>query len=656
MRHAMGLMAAFVPVALLKAATPYQGITGVMEVLLGVVMVPVFSQLIQMAMNRERALPSEDKMIICVLGICFSVAGAGTLTLPFFSFGEMYAIFVVLAFGYVGSSAVGAAVGLLSGLSLVVGGAEFTVLGVLGLMGALFGVLRAFKRPVMTLGVVFANLAVYFVYPSIALGFPELLLACAVALLLPEQAWNYLKQFRDPTVHKQRVTEGYMQQVREDINLKLMGCALAIEDIAHAITPQTEYEREEITEFAETVAGTVCVACKEKSKCWSADFVHTYAAFEAMSAICHGEEAEEPVWLYERCANYQTVIQAMKDLSGQESETLRLRRALWESKVLAGRQLEQAGRIMKGMAGQDETYLFHAQLEQRLADAFAQEGIRLLQIDVKGEEALLVNLSVKAGRQQDLEQLVSRACGKEMYTVSRRVGKKVEHLEFAEAIKLEVYSGSMQVCSPGQEVCGDSCGHVVIDGSRQAVIISDGMGVGEQAAKESQMAVRMVHNLFRAGYDKTFILQTVNQLLMLNGEENYATLDICTIDAAKKTAEFIKVGAPPSYILYGGEVESIKGAALPIGILDAVTPSVEQHMLSGMEYIIMMSDGVYECAGEDDIKDWIKELRAEDCKGMAKELLTRAVDNGLQDDATVTVIATEAKGSIFRNNAELLLG
>ena len=85
---------------------------------------------------------------------------------------------------------------------------------------------------------------------------------------------------------------------------------------------------------------------------------------------------------------------------------------------------------------------------------------------------------------------------------------------------------------------------------------------------------------------------------MVKGErEMYATLDALLIDLADGRARFIKYGAPPAYILRGGKVHTVYAEALPIGILEEASPSVQEVQLKRGDAVVMMTDGLFDALG-----------------------------------------------------------
>ena len=100
------------------------------------------------------------------------------------------------------------------------------------------------------------------------------------------------------------------------------------------------------------------------------------------------------------------------------------------------------------------------------------------------------------------------------------------------------------------------------------VVLSDGMGVGEKAASESQAAINLLESIIDAGFVPDLAIRTVNSALYLrNREESFTTLDICLFDTFSGKAVFSKIGAVDTYIKRGWELIRIESASLPAGIL-----------------------------------------------------------------------------------------
>ena len=163
--------------------------------------------------------------------------------------------------------------------------------------------------------------------------------------------------------------------------------------------------------------------------------------------------------------------------------------------------------------------------------------------------------------------------------------------------RYSVCIGSAACPKAGNAENGDSMAQRRI-GSAQLLILSDGMGTGVCAKRESGAAVDLFGDLLSVGFAPEEAEECVNRLLMVRGErEMYATLDALLIDLADGRARFIKYGAPPAYILRGGKVHTVYAEALPIGILEEASPSVQEVQLKRGDTVVMMTDGLFDALG-----------------------------------------------------------
>jgi stage II sporulation protein E len=167
--------------------------------------------------------------------------------------------------------------------------------------------------------------------------------------------------------------------------------------------------------------------------------------------------------------------------------------------------------------------------------------------------------------------------------------------------------------------------------------ISDGMGSGARAASDSQATLSLVQRFYQAGFAEDVIYDTINQVMLLRSSgETFSTVDLCLLDLIDGEANFIKIGAPPTFILRRGQVLLVASPTLPLGILDEISPGAVKRILEDGDVIVMVSDGV--TANED--TDWLEAelLNLGDCdpRQIAERLLSFAeMRYSHSDDMTV---------------------
>lgn len=102
----------------------------------------------------------------------------------------------------------------------------------------------------------------------------------------------------------------------------------------------------------------------------------------------------------------------------------------------------------------------------------------------------------------------------------------------------------------GQSVCGDTVEVFQTGGGTWCLLLSDGMGSGEEARRESSLTCRLLRQFLEADIQPEAALTTLNSAMALRGAEtgSFTTADLCVIDGSGDTLTFYKFGAAPSYL------------------------------------------------------------------------------------------------------------
>jgi len=197
----------------------------------------------------------------------------------------------------------------------------------------------------------------------------------------------------------------------------------------------------------------------------------------------------------------------------------------------------------------------------------------------------------------------------------------------------------------GCHISGDSVATGPLSEGRFLVALSDGMGVGREAAVQSGESVRLLQQLLDAGFNSEVAVRTLNSVLLLRGpSDTFATVDLALLDLTTGRAEFVKVGAAPSFLKRGNDVTVVRMPSVPAGVVADVEVEPEHRSLREGDIIVMVSDGVLDVARDEADKErWVLEHLAreqtEDPEELAERLLARALDltSAPEDDLTVVV-------------------
>jgi hypothetical protein len=229
--------------------------------------------------------------------------------------------------------------------------------------------------------------------------------------------------------------------------------------------------------------------------------------------------------------------------------------------------------------------------------------------------------------------------------LDRQLGRTHEK-DADSAVPLQIDIGFAQRAKPSEPICGDSLAVSHLEPYRLLLTVSDGMGAGINAARESRIVVKLLEQLISCGISPHAAAEIINTALyMRGGEECAATIDMAMVDLQQRSYNFLKVGASPSYLKSGGKIEMIRSLCWPAGILDQVEPEVLHRQILPGDILIMATDGVTESGQELTLAgDWlyhcIQGLPLEEAQAIADSILQHAMKtSGWQnkDDMTVLV-------------------
>lgn len=187
----------------------------------------------------------------------------------------------------------------------------------------------------------------------------------------------------------------------------------------------------------------------------------------------------------------------------------------------------------------------------------------------------------------------------------------------------------------GECVSGDSLRTFESDDRRRLfLLLSDGMGTGEAAQKESATAVRLLERFLKAGIPTDAALKTLHGAMTLRSEETgaFTTVDLLSLDLTTGDATLYKYGAAPSYLREGQTVRRIRSRNFPVGLGDDAAPDATGLSLASGTVLVLTSDGIAERDGERWLSALLRDWRGHDPQTLADKILAESLSHGGGDD------------------------
>jgi stage II sporulation protein E len=285
-----------------------------------------------------------------------------------------------------------------------------------------------------------------------------------------------------------------------------------------------------------------------------------------------------------------------------------------EGRKLLSQQLSGVSTAIKQLSSDISSSLnFKEDLEERILQALAKANIEVDRVTVIENASQRYEVIIrhklcydKKRWNRTVSRSLSLALGRDMEAEDSEKSL-LYRTRFVEARPVKLQFGLAKLAKGRKGESGDSYSFMQLPNGETLLALSDGMGSGRRAREESTAAVDLLENFLQAGFDKDLALQIINSALVLkNTEENFATLDICTIDNYSGEAEFVKIGAASTFLLRDGKVYVIRSTSLPIGMLTDVDMEISKKKLENKDVLLMVTDGLLDIADTyGDKEDWI---------------------------------------------------
>ena len=137
------------------------------------------------------------------------------------------------------------------------------------------------------------------------------------------------------------------------------------------------------------------------------------------------------------------------------------------------------------------------------------------------------------------------------------MGTELQTIIFEEESKFGVLTGVARAIKETEKISGDNYSFLQLTNGKLLGSLSDGMGTGEKASRDSEEVIDLFEKLMEAGFSKETAIQIINGVLLAGSEQqNMSTLDVCDIDLYTGACELIKVGSAVTYIKRGILVRS----------------------------------------------------------------------------------------------------
>lgn len=421
------------------------------------------------------------------------------------------------------------------------------------------------------------------------------------------------------------------------------------------------FSKEEIEEMFLKVTDKVCENCENREWCLGENRVHTYQMLYEI--LCTVEEfgaelnVELKRGLQKRCIKAPRFLRETLEAFENAKKIM-----MWSNKIVQTRegyaeQLNRFAKMIQHTTRELDAGIFEDEhLEKRLKTQLKKGGARMLSsvFYMTSQGKYEVHLTVKSMKghviaTKELATLVGACTGRNMTPqLGERplVGEEYCTVACVESARYHTLQGVAKIGKGCEKISGDTFLMTDLPEGKKGIALSDGMGSGEEAFRESKMVVEMLEELLEAGFPVTMAVQLMNTALVIAREEvRFSTIDASLFDLYNGTCEFVKAGASTTFIKRKDKVETINSATLPVGVIRELELEPVEKKLESGDFVIMVTDGVLDSlpVGEQEslMSKFIQDADIVNPKELAHHILEQVLEWTQEvpvDDMTVLAI------------------
>lgn len=442
------------------------------------------------------------------------------------------------------------------------------------------------------------------------------------------------------------VTRTVINRNRNALSVKLNRLGEGLEEMSGILGDDDRTDSlPDYKEIAKEVSERCCKECLNAEQCRMAlggNSTEAVIGELTASAVYSGKASilDASPFLSARCKKLHGVIAVTNEILDRMKRAADLRAGADESRGLLRDQLHSLAEILVSLGAEvGEPLVYDSKKEKKLKEELNLRLISAREIYVYGEENLSLSVKEEDAERKALAETVNAVMGKRMCLSEKTATVNgMVNLTYEPMPTYRVAYGD-RVIAANDDGCGDRENVVRLSRGKVMIVLSDGMGHDAPAARNSRYAVSLIESFYKAGFDHKTVLRSVGGLLALRGKEEFNAVDIAVIDTFTGEADIIKQGARESFIVRKGEVEVVECGSLPLGIVLGAEPVTYSTRLMPGEFLVLVSDGVIDTVGREQLIDLLSGLNTVNPDDVAEAVIgdfrRLSGDKAERDDGSV---------------------
>lgn len=606
---------------------------------------------------------STEENIAMIVVVALSLTVLKNVNILGFSLLNIILMTLILIYGWKNGAIIGATAGFVVGFCMTgITTVSMSFIVALAFSGFISGILRKLGKVSVIVGFVLGN--IYISYYANGLSeltvlMSEMLIASVSLLFMPKA----LEVKLDKLFNQNRTLEEPYNNILDttaDVKEKIGAVSEVFDNLADITienTPESAKEtRDVLKRYILNYVDNKCIGCNNKNECIEKENLDLTIDYLA-TKLEYNEDIEKRMLKFD-CDHSDEIIDDIYDVYNSMKLMRIIKQKENENSVKLSNQYKEVSKILSNIAKNIKSNsIVKEKSQSKLRDELKFYGYTIYEDNFKREgkniEYVFVTdiLTDIAIQKEQIIEIASDILEQSM-TIKLILNSSKNEKSKIKLVSIPAYEVKVGISSStktGENVSGDSYLSMELQDLKQMTIISDGAGSGEVAAKGSSTVINMLEKLLSGGFSEDKAIEIINSVVKLKGNDDiFSTLDAIIINLKTAEAEFIKVGAAPTYILEDGKITTINKTNVPIGILKDTDYVPLCKKLKDKDIIVQISDGVVADTININCNYITEYLQTVDVEKSAKniaddinKLVLLENKNDLKDDVTIIVSKIE---------------
>ncbi len=548
----------------------------------------------------------ESMSMIIVLAMALTIFK--NINIVTFNVYNVLVTILVLIYGWKSGAVAGAAAGLVTGLvmSLVVD-VNMSYIIALGFSGAIAGFLSKIGKVAIVIGFVLGNVYLSYYttgFSELAMRVSEVLIASIALLFIPKKLEAKIENLFDKNNTLKKPYENILD-VASTVKNKIGAVSDVFDSLSNITlenTPEDSKEtREIIKKYIIDYVENSCISCDRKKVCLNEEKLNLAVDYISLK-LENNESIDKSMLDVIDCNFADEIIININEVYNSIKLSRILKQKEQENTVKLSNQYKEVSHILSNIAKNIRNVpVIKNEKQQKIREELKFHGFIVYEDDFIEENqnieyTFVTDILNNIDKQKkQITTLISDILEQNMTIklILNSSKKEKSKIKLVSTPEFEIQVGVASEIKNGETISGDSYLSMELQDLKHLTVISDGAGSGINASKGSATVINMLEKLLIGGFDEEKAIEIINSVLKMKANDSvFSTLDTAIINLKDAKAQFIKLGAAPTYILEDAKVTTLNNINIPVGLIKETEYVPICKNLSNNSLVIQISDGV----------------------------------------------------------------